>query len=159
MGDRHAVDKAGQAYLTGVAQANGCGGPAYLYGAQYGCFPTTANAVISDIGGGNPIDMAFMTVFNATGSALVYSTLFGDRQGGVSVKGAGCMTDCGAGTYGTSIALDPLGNVYIGGRTVAANMVTTKGAFNTPWAVVLFPLRPRSSTPLTATDMSPNSPP
>jgi hypothetical protein len=115
--------------------------------------------VISDIGGGNPIDMAFMTVFNATGSALVYSTLFGDRQGGVSVKGAGCMTDCGAGTYGTSIALDPLGNVYIGGRTVAANMVTTKGAFNTPWAVVLFPLRPRSSTPLTATDMSPNSPP
>ena len=126
-----AVDSVGQAYVTGVAQANGCGGPAYLYGAQYACFPTTANAVISDIGGGNPIDMAFMSVFNATGSALVYSTLFGDSQGGISVKGAGCMTDCGAGTYGTAIALDPLGNVYIGGRTVAANMVTTKGAFNT----------------------------
>jgi hypothetical protein len=126
-----AVDKAGQAYLTGVAQANGCGGPAYLYGAQYACFPTTTNALISDIGGGNPIDMAFMSVFNATGSALVYSTLFGDSQGAVSVKGAGCMTDCGAGTYGTTIALDPQGNVYIGGRTVAANMVTTKGAFNT----------------------------
>jgi Beta-propeller repeat len=126
-----AVDSAGQAYVTGVAQANGCGGPAYLSGAQYGCFPTTSNALISDIGGGNPIDMSFMTVFNSTGSALVYSTLFGDSQGGVSVKGAGCTTDCGAGTYGTAIALDPLGNVYIGGRTVAANMVTTKGAFNT----------------------------
>jgi hypothetical protein len=126
-----AVDSAGQAYLTGVAQANGCGGPAYLYGAQYACFPTTTNALISDIGGGNPIDMAFLSVFNSTGSALVYSTLFGDSQGGVSVKGAGCMTDCGAGTYGTAIALDPAENVYIGGRTVAANMVTTKGAFNT----------------------------
>ena len=125
------VDSAGQAYVTGVAAANGCGGPAYLYGAQYGCFPTTANALISDIGGGNPIDMAFMTVFNATGSALVYSTLFGDPAGVISVKGAGCQTDCGAGTYGTSIALDPAGNVYIGGRTVAANMLTTKGAFNT----------------------------
>ncbi|KAA6456651.1 hypothetical protein DYQ86_24610 [Acidobacteria bacterium AB60] len=126
-----AVDSAGQAYVTGVSGANGCGGPAYLYGAQYGCFPTTANALISDIGGGNPLDMAFMSVFNATGSALVYSTLFGDSQGAVSVKGAGCSVDCGAGTYGTAIALDPSGNVYIGGRTVAANMVTTKGAFNT----------------------------
>ena len=126
-----AIDSAGQAYVTGVEQANGCGGPAYLYGAQYGCFPTTANALISDIGGGNPIDMAFMSVFNATGSALVYSTLFGDSQGAVSVKGAGCQADCGAGTYGTTIALDPQDNVYIGGRTVSANMVTTKGAFNT----------------------------
>ncbi|WP_162601551.1 Ig-like domain repeat protein [Occallatibacter savannae] len=126
-----AVDSAGQAYVTGVASANGCGGPAYLYGAQYGCFPTTSDALISDIGGGNPIDMAFMSVFNATGSSLVYSTLFGDKNGTVSVKGGGCSIDCGAGTYGTSIALDSAGNVYIGGRTVAANMITTPGAYNT----------------------------
>lgn len=126
-----AVDAAGQAYVTGVSTASLCGGPAYLYGAQYGCFPTTANAAISDIGGGNPIDMAFMTVFNATGTGLVYSTLFGDTQGGVSVKGAGCSADCGASTYGTSIALDPAGNVYIGGWTVSSHLLLTSGAFNT----------------------------
>jgi hypothetical protein len=126
-----AVDSAGQAYITGTETATLCGGAVFQYGAQYECFPTTANAVISDIGGGNPIDMAFMSVFNATGSSLVYSTLFGDSQGGVSVKGGGCSADCGAITHGTSIALDPSGNVYIGGMTVAANMVTTAGAFNT----------------------------
>src|SRR5579863_701919 len=43
----------------------------------------------------------------------------------IPVNGDGCTVDCGAGTYGTAIALDPLGNVYIGGWTVAANMVTS----------------------------------
>ena len=72
-----------------------------------------------------------MSVFNSTGTSLVYSTLFGDTQGGVSVSGAGCLTDCGAVTYGSAIALDPSGNVYIGGRTVSANLVLSAGAFNT----------------------------
>lgn len=126
-----AIDSAGQTYVTGVASANSCAGPNYLYGAQYGCFPTTANALISDIGGGNPLDMAFMSVFKSDGSGLVYSTLFGDINGAVSIKGGGCSVDCSAGTYGTSIALDSAGNVYIGGRTIAANMITTAGAFNT----------------------------
>ena len=103
----------------------------HTYGAQYECFPTTADAVISDIGGGNSDDMAFMSVFNSTGSALVYSTLFGDTQGTVSVNGAGCTIDCGAVTYGTAIALDPSGNVYITGRTVSAHLLLTPGAFNT----------------------------
>src|SRR5579863_1710139 len=112
-----AIDGAGQAYVTGVASSSLCGGGVHSFGAQYECFPTTSDALFSDIGGGNSIDMAFMTVFNATGSGLVYSTLFGDPQGVVSVNGAGCTSDCGAVTYGTSIALDPSGNVYIGGRT------------------------------------------
>lgn len=62
-----AVDNAGQAYVTGVASSSLCGGGVDTYGAQYECFPTTATAEISDIGGGNSIDMAFMTVFNSTG--------------------------------------------------------------------------------------------
>lgn len=126
-----AIDSAGQAYLTGVASTSLCGGDAYQYGAQYECFPTTSDALLSDIGGGNSVDLAFMTVFNSTGTGLVYSTLFGDKNGTVSVKGGGCSVDCSAGTYGTSIALDSAGNVYIGGRTIAANMITTAGAFNT----------------------------
>lgn len=47
------------------------------------------------------------------------------------MSGAGCLTDCGAVTYGSAIALDPSGNVYIGGRTVSANPVLSAGAFNT----------------------------
>lgn len=126
-----AVDSAGQAYVTGTEQASLCGGPAYEYNVPYVCFPTTSTAVISDIGGGNPLDMAFLSVFNNTGSALVYSTLFGDTQGGVSVKGAGCTADCGVLTHGTAVALDPAGDVYIGGFTSSANLLLTKGAFNT----------------------------
>jgi hypothetical protein len=126
-----AIDGAGQAYVTGVASASLCGGGVHSFGAQYECFPTTSTALISDIGGGNSTDMAFMTVFNSTGSGLVYSTLFGDTQGAVSVNGAGCTVDCSALTYGTSIALDPAGDVYIGGRTTSAHLVITTGAFNT----------------------------
>ncbi len=127
-----AIDGVGQAYVTGVSQANSCAGPAHTNGAQYACFPTTANAAISDIGGGNPLDMAFMTVFNATGTSLVYSTLFGDIQGGgVAANGGGCTTDCNAPTHGTAIALDPAGNVYIGGWTVSSHLLLTPGAFNT----------------------------
>lgn len=126
-----AVDSIGRAYVTGAAGATLCGGDVFTYGAQYECFPTTANAVMSDIGGGNSIDMAFMTVFNASGTGLVYSTLFGDTQGTVSVAGAGCTTDCGALTRGTSIALDPSGNIYIGGFTVSSHLLLTPGAFNT----------------------------
>ena len=73
-----AVDGTGRAYLTGVASNSLCGGGVHTYGAQYECFPTTSDALISDIGGGNSIDMAFMSVFNSTGTSLVYSTLFGD---------------------------------------------------------------------------------
>jgi len=136
-----AVDSIGQAYLTGVASSSLCGGGVHSFGAQYECFPTTSTALISDIGGGNSIDMAFMTVFNSTGSGLVYSTLFGDTQGAVSVNGAGCTVDCSAVTYGTSIALDPAGDVYIGGRTISAHLVITTGAFNTSGS------GPSSSTP------------
>jgi hypothetical protein len=75
--------------------------------------------------------MAFMSVFNAAGSGLVYSTLYGDTQGAVSVNGAGCTVNCGAITHGLSIALDPSQNIYIGGITVSANLLVTKGAFNT----------------------------
>ena len=126
-----AVDSAGQAYITGAETATLCGGDVYQYGAQYECFPTTAKAVISDIGGGNSIDMAFMSVFNATGSGLVYSTLYGDAQGSISVNGAGCTSDCGAITRGTSIALDPSENIYIGGFTITSHLLVTAGAFNT----------------------------
>jgi uncharacterized protein (TIGR03437 family) len=99
-----AVDTGGNAYITGIADKNN--------------FPTTPGAyqrLPSDSSVPVP-DLArdaFITKFNATGTALVYSTLLG-----------GSSLD-----VGTSIALDALGNAYVAGVTGSPNFPTTTGAF------------------------------
>ncbi|MGO9274542.1 MAG: SBBP repeat-containing protein [Terriglobia bacterium] len=75
-----AVDAAGNAYVTG--------------GTYSTDFPT-ANPLYSCSGGG-----AFVTKFNPTGSALVYSTCLG-----------------GSGDEGNDIAVDAAGNAYVTGAT------------------------------------------
>ncbi len=98
-----AIDSTGNAYVTGVA-----GGQAPIY-------PTTAGAFQTTYGGGL-LDV-FVTKLNASGSALIYSTL---------ISGGG--TDSANG-----IAIDSTGNAYVTGQTggSAPPYPTTPGAFQT----------------------------
>ncbi len=99
-GPHIAVDASGNAYVTGGTSSAG------------GDFPTTVNAVQSLYGG---MGDAFVTKFNAAGSALVYSTFLG-----------GLLADKGAG-----VALDASGNAYVTGTTASPDFPTTAGAFDT----------------------------
>jgi hypothetical protein len=85
-----AVDSSGNAYVTGSA---------------FGGFPTV-NAVQSSFGGYGA--NAFITKFNATGSALVYSTYLGGSVGDI----------------GYGIAADSSGNAYVTGYTESTNFPT-----------------------------------
>jgi hypothetical protein len=97
-----AVDGSGNAYITGAAGSG---------------FPTTSGAFQTTCGGGSLcyyVD-AFVTKFNASGSALVYSTYLG-----------GSYADIGNG-----IALDSSGNAYVTGSTASPDFPITPGAFQT----------------------------
>lgn len=75
-----------------------------------GDFPTTPGA-FQRVTTGN--DDAFAVKLNASGSALIYSTLLG-----------GSGLDIGSG-----LAVDSAGNAYVTGRTTSADFPTTPGAF------------------------------
>ncbi|HTD47799.1 MAG TPA: SBBP repeat-containing protein [bacterium] len=91
-----ALDVSGNAYVTGyTSSAN---------------FPT-ANAFQTTYGGGT--NNAFVTEFNSSGAAVVYSTYLG-----------GSGDD-----QGHSIAVDHSGNAYVTGSTTSTNFPTTSGAF------------------------------
>ncbi|MBI3474861.1 MAG: SBBP repeat-containing protein [Acidobacteria bacterium] len=86
-----AVDSAGNAYVTGQTNSTD--------------FPT-ANAIQpTNAGNGD----AFVTKFNADGSALVYSTFLGGSTGGEE---------------GQAIATDSAGNVYVTGATLSSDFPT-----------------------------------
>ncbi|MFL6254519.1 MAG: SBBP repeat-containing protein, partial [Pyrinomonadaceae bacterium] len=74
-------------------------------------FPTTPSAY--QTGGGG--DEVFVTKLNATGTALIYSTLFG----GNSIDNV------------RSLAVDANGNAYFAGYTISDNFPTTAGAYRT----------------------------
>ena len=83
-------------------------------------FPTTPGAP-KTTRGTDPD--AFVTKFNPSGSALVFSTLIG---------GSGNEMDS-AYSYEGGLALDAAGNVYITGTTRSANFPVTPGAFDTDY--------------------------
>jgi len=87
-----AVDAAGNAYVTGFTSSTD--------------FPT-ANGLQSIEGGFENGD-AFVTKFNAAGSALVYSTYLGG----------------GGSDHGESIAVDSAGNAYVTGPTLSTDFPT-----------------------------------
>jgi hypothetical protein len=100
-----AVDGNGNAYVAGQTILS-CG--------RYSCvsdFPTTPGAFQPTYGGGG--SDGFVTKFNPTGSALVYSSYLG---------GSGA-------DYVSGVALDTSGNAYVTGSTTSANFPTTVGAF------------------------------
>ena len=90
-----AVDTSGSAYVTGHTGSSN--------------FPTTSGAPHN----GN-FDV-FVTKLNPSGSALVYSTLFG----GINFE------------QGNRIALDTSGSAYVTGQTTSPNFPTTAGVFDT----------------------------
>jgi hypothetical protein len=102
-GEGIAADTAGNAYVTGSASSTD--------------FPTTANALQRTKHGGGD---AFVTKFNANGSAFVYSTYLG-----------GSWAD-----FGVSIAVDSAGNAYVTGPTSSTDFPTANAiqpAFGGVW--------------------------
>jgi Beta-propeller repeat len=94
-----AFDSAGSAYVTGETCASD--------------FPTTPSAYQSVSPGYCP---AFITKFDPTGSALLYSTYLGGSN---------------YGSRGNGIAVDAAGNAYVAGSTSAPDFPVTPGAFQT----------------------------
>jgi hypothetical protein len=95
-----AVDSTGEAFVTGRTASTD--------------FPTL-NAVQSTKVGGLGPDTAFVSAFNAEGSALLYSTYLGGNGGERA--------------YG--IAVDSSGSAYVAGYTDSTDFPTTSGAFMT----------------------------
>jgi hypothetical protein len=89
-----AVDTSGNAYVTGITVSTN--------------FPVTPGAFQTACGG----NCAFVTKFNPSGSALVYSTYLG-------------------GSVGYGIAVDTSGNAYVTGYAFSTNFPVTPGAFQT----------------------------
>lgn len=101
-----AVDKSGNAYVTGYANPNPT--------ARGIDFPTTPDAV-QRCGTGD--SEAFLVRLSAGGTALKYSSYLGGGPGTASI--------------GTAIALDAEGRVYVAGSTDAPDFPVTTGALQT----------------------------
>ena len=100
-----AVDNAGQVYVTGMSEGAPSGTSTFpiVDGIQSVCGPY-------DYGNGSSscTDDAFVSVLNAAGDELIYSTLLGGGGSGDTSSGS---------DEGKGIALDPQGNIYITGFT------------------------------------------
>ncbi len=97
-----ALDSSGDAYITGNTSSSD-------FPVTSGAYQTTNNAFAND--GAN----AFVAKFNATGTALVYSTFIG-----------GTVND---GAW--AIALDSSNNAFVAGQTTSPDFPVTSGAFQT----------------------------
>ncbi|HUE42300.1 MAG TPA: SBBP repeat-containing protein [Candidatus Sulfotelmatobacter sp.] len=129
-GNAIAVDSAGNAYLVGTTGAAD--------------FPTTSGAfqkILNAPSSGN----AFVTKFNSTGTALVFSTYLGGSGLGSGFDSA------------TGVAVDASGNVYVAGVTPSTDFpVTAANAFQivnngTPRNGFLTKLDPTGATLLYST--------
>jgi uncharacterized protein (TIGR03437 family) len=120
-----AVDAKGQAYVAGNSSA---------YCASNGpnsCFPTTANAVLQGSAFNyttNPSNInqgsAFISVLDAAGANLLYSSLFG---------GDGSPAGNEHATFGSDVAVDSSGYFYLAVTTQSNQLPVTPGAFQTTY--------------------------
>ncbi|MGA2116778.1 MAG: SBBP repeat-containing protein, partial [Bryobacteraceae bacterium] len=109
-----AIDASGNAYVAGATASRN-------FPATPGAYQTTMNGA-----GGEPVmpiygtpvwdpGDAFVAKFDPTGSKLLECTMLGG----------------GSDDAALAIALDPSGNIYIGGFTISGNFPVTAGAFDT----------------------------
>ena len=115
-----AVDSQGRAYVAGNSVAN-------CTTLVPTCFPTTPNAVLQGTvfnNSVNPLNQqvgsAFISVFDAAGANLLYSSLYGYSDITTTNHGA---------TYGVGVAVDASGNFYLAGDTQNDGLPVTAGAF------------------------------
>jgi hypothetical protein len=104
-----AIDTAGNAYIAGSTSSTD--------------FPTTAGTVQPNdpTPASNPlISHAFVSKLNPAGTALVYSTYLGGTTAGAFFPDPQ--------EFVTGIAIDPSGNVFLGGQTAATDFPTTPGS-------------------------------
>ena len=98
---------------VGYGIAVDSGGNAYVTGSTFSSeFPTTPGANQTATGG---VYDAFVSKFNSTGTALIYSTFLGGNNK----------------EQGNAIAVDSDGNAYVTGSTISRNFPITSGAYQT----------------------------
>jgi hypothetical protein len=102
----------GKANDVGTAIAVDAAGNAYVAGYTYSSDFPLKNPYDRSLGNGD-VD-AFVTKLNPTGSALVYSTYLGGRNGR---------------DFATGIAVDSAGNAYVTGQTSGSDFPVTGGAY------------------------------
>lgn len=104
-----AVDSQGSAYITGTTFS-------LDFPVTSGAYDSTNKASVAQQGSN-----VFISKFNPTGTALLYSTYLGGS--GSSYYGNGDIAN--------AIAVDSKGNAYVAGATYSADFPTTAGAFQT----------------------------
>ena len=107
-----ALDAAGNIYVTGQTSASD--------------FPATPGAFQTQLAPGAAY--AFVTEISSDGSAILFSTLYGDAAVSCAAPADTC-TSAAAYTMASAIAVDSSGNVTIAGNTVANHLPLTAGAF------------------------------
>ncbi len=127
-----AVDANGQAYVAGYS-LDACPGT----DPSYYCFPTTSNALLPGTASvayqpslGYPglfTGMAFVSVFDPTGSTLLYSSYVGDNTALIA-SGAVAPSTFGL-TTASAITVDSAGEFFLTGITDAPNLPTTAGSY------------------------------
>jgi uncharacterized protein (TIGR03437 family) len=118
------VDATGAAYVTGFTSSTNFPTTAGVISRNYKGPPTLSdllNFMAGDV---------FVTKLNPAGSQIVFSTLIG----GVNDDG------------GTSIALDPLGNIYVSGFTNSGDFPTTSDALQRTFPGMVYVEPPSGTT-------------
>jgi hypothetical protein len=113
-----------QDFVTSVAA--GPGGSAYVTGLTLSeDFPLTAGAfqAVNYASETSSVTTAFVSKFNASGTAVLYSTYLG----GDAISG----TQYNQGDYGKSIAVDSSGDAFVAGYTYSTDFPVTSGSFQT----------------------------